>query len=72
MVGQAYPDNEGSGLAADNPGLAGLRILARIIADYHMRKCLESDNENFETDSLGHEPHSERKDSDDKRRKEGA
>lgn len=72
MVCQSYPEDEGSGLASDNLGLAGLRILARIIADYHMRKCLEPHNEDFETDSRGNEPHSRTKDSGGKERNEGA
>jgi hypothetical protein len=69
MIGQAYPEDEGSGLASDDPALAGLRILARIIADYHIRKSLEHHNEDFETDSLGNE-HNRTKDSDDKERNE--
>jgi hypothetical protein len=70
MVGQAYPEDEGSGLASDDPALAGLRILASIIADYHMRRCLYSHNEDFETDDLCAELHCGTKDSDDKERNE--
>jgi hypothetical protein len=66
MICQAHPDDESSGLAADKPALSGLRILARIIADYHMRKRLESANQDFEKDSLGNEPHSGTKDGDGK------
>jgi hypothetical protein len=72
MICQAYPDDKSSALAADKPALSGLRILARIIADHHMKKRLESASQDLGKDSLSNEPHIGTKDGDDKEMDEDA
>ena len=64
MGSQVLSGSEGGRSVSDDLELAGLRILARIIANYQMRKRPELEQRDVETEGFSHQGQDNTGDSD--------